>query len=752
MITQAFNSHFFAKRKSLLHLRVIICICAALFPFASFSQTEIPIGTWRAHLSYNKIIAVAEGDDFIYAASEMGIIFFNKADQTIETLNKLNGLSDSGITSLAYDNVSKQLVVTYENGNVDFIHDHTVTNFSRLKDLNTIAGTKRINYAIAKDGPAWLATDYGIVVLDLARQELKETWRDLGTAGDNLRINQIIFHHDSMVLATDHGVLMGSLDDNLLDYTKWRRFDTGDLSAKIAGIASFNGKMYAAINGKGIYVNAGNGFEIANFLQQENFRSITSSANNLIVATADKLWMVGQSAQLIQISDDMIMAPLLAIEDKAGVLWIGDGQNGLVSNITGDVRNFLPNGPSVQQVFRLKYADNKMYLAPGGFTANGGPLHQTGIVDYFEDGLWKNNPVAVTDVTSVEIFADKLYAGSFGEGLVEQTMNGTQTLFNETNSPLQSLDPSEREVYIPDLEVSDAGLWVANYGVQPCLHLLKSDNTWQSFSPTNSAARYSFGLLSDQSGNIWMDINPVFGGGIVVFNPETGESISRVDGTGKGGLLNKNVLCMALDRDGNIWVGTEAGMGYFFSPTEDVVIPIFEDRFVLKDEKITAIDVDGGNRKWVGTQHGVWVFNPPGEQLVYNFTEKNSPLLSDVISDIEIDNTTGEVFIATSKGLISFRSDATAGTRDFTSVKIFPNPVTTEFSGQVGITGLATDAIVKITDTSGKLIWQTQAQGGTASWNVHDYKGKHAQTGIYIVFAATQNGTQSVVGKIAVIE
>jgi hypothetical protein len=752
MTRQTFNSYPCAKRKSQLLLSLVACLYAALFPSTIFSQTEIPVGTWRAHLSYNKIIAVAEGADFIYAASEMGIIFFNKTDKNIETLNKLNGLSDSGITSLAYDNVSKQLVVTYENGNIDFIHERAVTNLSRLKDLNTIAGTKRINYAIARDGLAWLATDYGVVVLDLARQEIKETWRDLGTAGTNLRINQVTFHHDSIVLATDHGVLMGSPHDNLLDYTKWIRFDSGDFSATITGVSSFNGKMYAAINDKGIFFNEGSGFVIEDFFQQQSFRSIRSSQNNLLITTLDKLWLLDQSEQLIQVSDDMITIPLVAIEDKSNVFWIGDEGNGLVSNITGDFLNYVPNGPSVQQVFRLKYAGNKMYLSGGGFTSNGEPLHSVGIVDYFQDGLWENNPVAVTDVTSVEIFNEKLYAASFGEGLVEQAINGNQTLFNETNSPLQSLDPSEREVYISDLEVSDAGLWMTNYGVQPCLDLLKSDNTWQSFSPTINVAKYSIGLLADQIGNIWLNINPLFGGGVVVFNAETSESILRTDVAGKGGLLNKNVRCMALDRDGNVWVGTEAGMGYFFSATEDVVVPIFEDRFVLKDEKINAIDVDGGNRKWVGTEHGLWVFNPTGEQLVYNLTEKNSPLLSDMINDIEINNSTGEVFIATSKGLVSFRADATAGAHNFEDVKIFPNPVTAEFSGLVGITGLATDAIVKITDASGKLIWQTQAQGGTASWNVHDYRGKHAQTGIYLVFAATQNGTESMVGKIAVIE
>src|SRR5690606_41429032 len=116
-----------------------------------------------------------------------------------------------------------------------------------------------------------------------------------------------------------------------------------------------------------------------------------------------------------------------------------------------------------------------------------------------------------------------------------------------------------------------------------------------------------------------------------------------------------------------------------------------------------------------------------------------SPLPSDHIIDIEIDPTTGEVFFVTDKGIASYRSNSTESTSRFASIKIFPNPVRKNFSGEVGISGLATDAIVKITDVSGKLIWQGQANGGSASWNVLDYNGKCVSTGVYLVFAATQH-------------
>ena len=172
----------------------------------------------------------------------------------------------------------------------------------------------------------------------------------------------------------------------------------------------------------------------------------------------------------------------------------------------------------------------------------------------------------------------------------------------------------------------------------------------------------------------------------------------------------------------------------------------------MRDDKVTTIAVDGGNRKWMGTERGVWLFNDNGERLIHNFTKMNSPLLSDNILDIEINPFTGEVFILSDKGLVSFRSDATSAQERFSSsIKVFPNPVSNQYVGSVGISGLASDAIVKITDVSGKLIWQAQANGGTASWNVRDNRGKRVNTGVFLVLAISPDGAESVVGKIAVI-
>jgi hypothetical protein len=82
---------------------------------------------------------------------------------------------------------------------------------------------------------------------------------------------------------------------------------------------------------------------------------------------------------------------------------------------------------------------------------------------------------------------------------------------------------------------------------------------------------------------------------------------------------------------------------------------------------------------------------------------------------------------------------------------VFPNPVRPGYAGQVGITGLPQDAIVKITDISGALVFQTKAAGGMVAWDLKDLKGRRVRSGVYLAFSASPDGRQSCLSKIAVV-
>jgi ligand-binding sensor domain-containing protein len=728
---------------------LLTAVAIAVFQLARVESCaqEVALGTWRTHHSFQAIRVITIGNNQVYAASSSGIVVVH-ADNSLSTITQLNGLGSADITSIAFDTPRQQLLVSYADGLLDIVKPNEVISFTTLKNSPTITGSKKINQVVVRGSLAYLAADYGVVVFDLNQLEVKETWRDLGPAGQLWSINQCTFLNDSIFLATHQGVLAGSLNDNLLDFANWKRFDSGVFSNPVGAISFFNNRIYAAIDGQGLFAYDDGVWSLQNFVGSD-FHSL-SATSQLWVTESGKLWKLNTSDELVQVTDSKIEQPVFAIEDGSGKIWIGDLRNGLVSDRSGSFESYIPNGPTFSGGFRLsKNNKHDIFAVSGGYTSTFSPAGKNEYVNAFASGMWRQEPLLLTnDVTDVDFTSTKTIVSTFGDGL-QVVENNNPVLYTNENSPLSTNR-------VTAAAVSKDGVWAANYGTALSLHLLKGDNTWESFSFPITASQYPTDLLVDGSGQVWMILNPAQGGGILVFDRNKNLHAYLTETTGSGSLPSRQVHALALDRNGFVWVGTAAGVAYFnpsqvLSGNVSSVKPIVGGRILLRDETTTAIAVDGGNRKWLGTRNGVWLFDAFGETPIHNFTTANSPLPSNEILDIEIHPVTGEVFFATPRGIVSFRSDATESTHSFSEVRIFPNPVLSTFTGQVSISGLTTDARVKITDISGKLIWETSANGGTATWPMCDYNGRRAATGMYLVIAISQDGSDSIVGKIAVV-
>ncbi len=737
--------------------RAMIWLCL-LMTTEGWTQENIPVGAWRHHLSFNDLNALAIAPHYIYAANEAGIIILDKSNKELTTISKVNGLSGAMISTIAYDVQRNILLVAFENGLINILDDNMISVFNNLANSSAISGSRKINHISIDNNLAYLSTDFGVVVFDLDKKEVKETYRDLGDAGENLRINGSVVLQDSIYLATAHGVLVGAVNgtSNLLDFRNWKRYAQGALDNSIVTITTFNNDVFAAINSEGVFLLQNGSWTQQPYLQMESFMKISGSTDKLLITTTDKVWST-DGVKLEEIGAGTLTHPDEAINDTEGIIWIADGSKGLISINDGSVSSLKPNGPSSNTQWRVTYSQDRIVSSHGGYSPSLQPLGNISNVDQFVNGQWSVLPSDLSmDITDQGIDANATFISSFGLGIEKLKTDGS-LIYDDTNSPLQKAQPIN-QVLIPSIETSLDGVWVANYGVYPSLLLLSNSSIWKSFSIGQPQAQFPIDLLVDRNGFVWMVIDPLKGGGIVVFDKRENRSVYLSNSAGNGGLPSSVVKSIANDRNGQVWIGTDAGVVYFsntnnvFNASVDASIPIFENRYLLKDETVTAIATDGGNRKWLGTNNGVWLFDPLGEELIYNFTVDNSPLLSNRMASIAIDPNSGEVFFGTEKGLSSFRSTATESINQFADVKIFPNPVSAGFSGEVAISGLYTDAIVKITDISGRLIWQTQANGGTAIWNARQVNGRRVNSGIYLVFATAKDGTERHVGKIAVIE
>lgn len=232
---------------------------------------------------------------------------------------------------------------------------------------------------------------------------------------------------------------------------------------------------------------------------------------------------------------------------------------------------------------------------------------------------------------------------------------------------------------------------------------------------------------------------------------------------GSGNLPSMQTYSLAQDLEGTIWVGTDKGVAVFYSP--DLVFTNFNydaqqilitegnyGQYLLSEEKVKCITVDGANRKWIGTENsGVFLLSKDGQEEILHFTKKNSPLFSNNVVDIAINPNNGEVFMATENGVMSYRSDATEGPSNQAKTKVFPNPVRENYNGPIAISGLVNEARVKITDVSGELVFETIANGGQAIWSGKNKFDERVATGVYLVFSVNAFGEEEMVSKILFI-
>ncbi|MEM9855764.1 MAG: T9SS type A sorting domain-containing protein [Bacteroidota bacterium] len=734
-----------------------IILLLFLSSFTLKSQ-DIPIGTWRTHFSYNKVRHVEAGANSIYAASVAGLFIYSLDDNSITTVTKLNGLQEENISTLHYNETNSILFIGYESGNLDILENTDITNIDLTTD-SQVLGSKAINNIITAGNFIYLLTDFGLIKMDAQTYAVTETVRELGAGSDALTVHQGAILGDSIFLATAEGILATDLINNInmADPNSWKRFDIAEglFEDDFQFIVNFQNGLLAGSAGQGIY-RYSNGWSEEDILSEENFIRAKVSDQQISIVTESGAYVLDPGLNVIPVQNDGI-SEVLDLVTLNNNFYVADSENGTLRLLEGEIESILPSGPVSNDVFRLSHQTNGMYGFAGGFNGAIRPNGQKGAFYLFNNGTWKSTE-SDSDLPFEDV-VDGVYQNTqsrtvlalAGQGLLIINEDGSREIIDDDTpgATLVNIDNTDKGVIVPSLHAEPDGIWLLNSDTLNPLHFYSNDNTWSAFP-----------LADDEVYEITGDSRQLYmlsRRGIVVFEKSSGSSRLLTTTSGEGGLTGNSVSVVAIDREGLIWVGTDEGISVLTNPfalmegAVDAVEPVFENRLLLSEENITAIAVDGGNRKWIGTNSGAWLFNPQADRQLFNFTIDNSPLSNNRIIDIEIDPITGEVFFATEAGIISYREGATRTSDTHSEVKVFPNPVTADFVGTVGISGLAEDVQIRITDASGKLIWRTRAAGGTATWNARDYNGNRAASGIYYIFSSDDAGEETFLGKIAVV-
>ena len=757
-----------------------------LCAYTAGAQTK-PIGYWDSFLPYNSSLSIATDGTTIFNACKQGFYTYNTVKNELEPYSKVNGMSDIGVKCVGYDVGTSTAVLVYSDGNIDLFKDNTFYNIPDLK-IKTVSGNKTVYNVYTENGSAYLSTALGVIVIDLATHNFNETYQFIANGG----IASVVDFKgvgDSFYALTSIGLYrISKSNPDPQNFAEWQFVDNSHTYMNMASVnnsiyLSTSSKVYQLVNGavQQIYktdsiiqhIHAGlNCLFVSEYITHNYGGYIEKIGPGNI--PLDSFLCPGTPVQVIQIAD------------ADSNIWIADAYRGLQQK-NRLIRATYINVPGPVDVNSYDiYANNQnLWVTHGTYDDKYTPGGNFDGFSNFTNGSWINygrdkQPAFDTIFDMVSIVKDEtkgiIYATSFQDGLV--VLKPGDTIENIKDNSI--FDPSlaylnccgQRQLLGLALDQSD-NLWMSSaYDNQNNqLYVKTADSSWYKFSvpgATNGGP-----VVVDDNGMVWFAGASASGAGVGVYNPNHTISDKSDDswyylqtGVGYGNLPSNIVFSLAKDQNNNIWIGTNNGIGIVSncnpslagstaSPC-DAEIPVVQyDQYagyLFAGYNVRSIAVDGANRKWVGTDNGVWLLSSDASKIVYNFTQDNSPLPSNHIQKIGIDKVTGDVYIGTDQGLVSYRSTATEGGTSNSNVTIFPDPVPSGYTGTIAIKGLVANADVRITDMSGELVYRTKALGGQAVWSGVDYKGHRPQSGVYLVFASGSDGNQVWSGKMVFLQ
>ena len=771
-----------------MYIRFLFLLVSVVFSMGL--NAEDGHGRWTVHSSYHNATKCVCVGSKVYVLSYGGLFSYDSEDSNVETYTRANDLSDNAIADIVYCQDAKELVIVYENGNIDLMDDEgDVYNISDLK-LKTLSD-KTVNNLYVDGSTVYVSLGSGIMSLDVKKRVVRNFY-NLGNS-----VNSVMLNEGKLYATTKTGVFRGEVSDNLLDAANWKKIS----SLNLTNLISFSGGFYA-LSGSGLLKIANKeNFSGVSVLSPTIFNSWNIIDETLYVFKGYSMVSISAQEQMTEFNDSICY-----LEKSGEKYWAACGVNGLRgysmsgNNMTVTVGSVIPESPIRNYATFLRMEEGGRLLIAGGIFSFSNQDFPATLMKY-EDGKFtsfdEKEPLElvgpfcyrnVADVVQDPLDAEHHFASTIADGIFEFKDYKLIKHYDHRNSPLASILPEspfpERYVRITGVEYDgEHNLWMLNNETDTLVRVLKNDGRWVSLFYDEIAGNPSMDhILFDKRGWAWINSRRRTNSGYLagVFCINTNGNLNSTKGHERRLLTeftNQDnttytvdlVNCICQDLNGTMWFGTDKGLFMNSSPEtffsdefrfNQVKVPRNDGSgladYLLTNVCINCVTIDGGNRKWIGTAgNGVYLISADGFEQLEHFTTENSPLVSDNISSIAINGQTGEVFFAAEdKGLVSYLSDATnpAEKMDDDNIKIYPNPVRPDYSGRISITGLAYNSNVKIVNAAGRLIHEGTSSGGQYSWNLKNKAGKRCGSGVYYVLATNSEGKNGVAQKFVIIK
>ena len=583
---------------------------------------------WKGYFSYNEIVDVESASDAVFAATQNAVFSKAIASSDLKIFNSINGLKPESITTIHHSQATNKTFAGNTNGLLLIINsDGSIsTKVDIINEVPVPPNKKKINDFFEHEGKLYIATDYGISVMDVVTSEFIITYF-IGTSGEETQVLQTtVLNNQIYAVTRNFGIRRGDLSNpNLFDFSQWQTFDAGFWS----GIVTFNNELVAMNSDSRTYRYNGTAFQQVLNQTQAGLK-IKTNETELIVTTQNHVFVLNQTynqiAHITQIPD--YTAVFKAATVVNGIIYIGTEKDGLFSTSLANptvFQSMSPNGPVRNYIFRVKKAPNYLWAVYGDYTRQYNPyaLDEFGISKYSNDNGWELIPYedlfqakSISDIVINPKNPNQVYATSYFSGLLKIEGDNIE-LFNNTNTGsngLESLVVPGSPTYV-DIRINspafdkDGNLWVTNAFVDKAIKVLRSNGQWQSYNlagvaPTVATGRYG-PMAIDKNRTKWV---PSINDGLIAFNDNYNNKFIVINST-NGNLPDNDVRCVAVDNRNQLWIGTFAGLRIvnvdrFISSNELTTSPIIIQEGDLAQElfyqqTILDIAVDGANRKWV---------------------------------------------------------------------------------------------------------------------------------------------------------
>ena len=756
-------------------LQVLFLFCTTFL----YSQSA----GWSSFYSFDQITGVHSGSDGrVYGIAENSLFSYDPTANEVVPITTVNGLLGDEIGALTVtDNF---MVVGYDNGMLgihNLIDGSVVLDSSIQRNLSIDPKDKTINSFLVDDQTLYLSAGYGISVYDLSTNLFIDSYF-FGVNNSAIQVNQTALVGEFLYAATEEGLYKATANDpNLILESAWNKIADGQWKS----IALVNNVILGVVQSGAQAVCYGLTDDVATEYQRERgtLLGVEVSESELVLSFSNTILAFDDSQSvrtLASASGSLSGQSFTSATTVGNELFIGTSGGGLLLHNPSETRVVSPSGPLMNDIFEISVLPNEeLWIAHGAFSRyyNPYPLNAYG-VSHRSGGSWQNLPFSallgarsIVSVVPNPTNPSQVFACAMHDGLLEINDGVVQHLWNHTNSGLESLDPVElgeninyRSVRVRDVAFdSEGSMWSITSFVGGGLKKRTVNGDWESVDltgliPINRASGYSKLVISPNdeiyfgSASYGLIGYAEINGAPVLRSLDVADNLPTVD-----------VRSVALDFDNNLWIGTTEGLRVLYNASRlftqsdlSASTLILEEGGnigeLLANQFIYAIEVDGNNHKWVATDGaGVFLFTEDGKRTLQHFTKDNSPLPTNSVRSLAYEPQSGKIYMGTPNGLVAFQGNAYAPSENLEEIEVYPNPIRPGYTGMLTIRGLQADCVVKITDIAGNAVFETTATGGSVQWDLLSFGGDRVRSGVYLIFVTTNDGLESAVEKVMII-